>query len=269
MEKKKNNYYKSPLQKRFRWSSWARNDSMYPGDELISFVNIQLFPEFKRLRNSVDTNEQGRFIGVFFEDTHNYMKSGKLLKEIVNLVDEEIDFHSEKDKQLFGRIYETLLSSLQAAGNSGEFYTPRPVTRFMVDILRLKPGEIVLDPACGTGGFLTDCIDYINENYNVKKNEVLANMIRGIEKKQLPHMLTVTNLMLHGIELPNNIKHKNSLDLKITEIDEKDKVNCILSNPPFGGAEEDSIIDNFPEEFQTKETADLFLLLILNLMEKK
>src|SRR3989339_1275952 len=187
------------------------------------------------------------------------------MRQVINEIN-KIDFTSSKDRHLFNEIYETILKELQNAGSAGEFYTPRAVTQFIVDIVNPKLGDIVLDPACGTGGFLVSSIENIKKGIkNIEDLNLLGKNIRGVEKKSLPHLLCMTNLILHDIEEPN-VKHDNSLSKPLREYSSKDMVDVVVTNPPFGGAEEDGIEKNFPSEFQTRETADLFLILIMKLL---
>ena len=165
-------------------------------------------------------------------------------------------------------IYEKILSDLQSAGNAGEYYTPRAVTKFMVDIINPQLGETILDPACGTGGFLANSIEHLRKQLKTAQDsEILQNSIHGVEKKPMPHMLAMTNMMLHGIDVPTNIRHDNTLSRPLKDYGHKDRVDCIITNPPFGGMEEDGIENNFPKKYQTRETADLFLALIMHLLK--
>jgi type I restriction enzyme M protein len=170
---------------------------------------------------------------------------------------------------VFGDIYEQILRDLQSAGNAGEFYTPRAVTQFMVDQVDPKLGEKVLDPACGTGGFLTCTIEHVRRKYvkSAKDERKLQECIHGIEKKQLPHLLCSTNMLLHGIDVLSNVLHDNTLSRPLTDYGPKDRVDVVVTNPPFGGMEEDGIETNFPQAFRTRETADLFLVLIMRLLK--
>lgn len=191
------------------------------------------------------------------------MKSGTLLRQVINKIN-EIDFNSSEDRHLFNDIYEQLLQSLQSAGNAGEYYTPRAVTQFIVDMVNPQLGEKVLDPACGTGGFLACAIEHLKKQTDTtKEGEILNNSIFGIEKKPLPHQLCTTNMILHGIDTPINIRRDNTLSKPLNSISPADRVDCIVTNPPFGGIEEDGIENNFPSAYRTKETADLFLLYIM------
>lgn len=260
--------YRSPLQSQFQWSNWAKNPEGMTGDELIEFVNNELFPALKGLANKAGVSEQGRVIGAVFEDTYNYMKSGTLLRQVVNTIEEGVDFNSSNDRHLFNDIYEKILADLQSAGNAGEYYTPRAVTQFMVDILNPQLGESVLDPACGTGGFLTCVIEHLNTQVKTPDHKrQLQESIHGIEKKPLPHMLAMTNMMLHGIDVPTQIRHDNTLARSYKDYGPRDRVDIILTNPPFGGMEEDGIEKNFLAKHQTRETADLFMALIMHLLK--
>ena len=253
--------YKSPLKAKYRWQNWAQDDEGMTGDELIDFINNDLFPYLQNLEN--DSNQQALIIRNIFQDTYNYMKSGTLLRQVINKIN-EIDFNSSEDIHLFNDIYEQLLKSLQSAGNAGEYYTPRAVTQFIVDMVNPQLEEKVLDPACGTGGFLTCAIEHLKKQTDTtREGEILNNSIFGIEKKPLPHQLCTTNMILHGIDTPINIKRDNTLSKPINNISPADRVDCIVTNPPFGGIEEDGIETNFPSAYRTKETADLFLIYII------
>lgn len=260
--------YKSPLQSRFRWSNWAKDAEGITGEELIDFVNNDLFPALKKLATAAGVSPSGKVVGSVFEDAYNYMKSGTLLRQVINSIESDVDFNSSTDRHLFNDIYEKILADLQSAGNAGEYYTPRAVTQFMVDILNPQLGESVLDPACGTGGFLTCTIEHLKAQVKTAADRTtLQDSIHGVEKKPLPHMLAMTNLMLHGIDVPSNIRHDNTLSRPLKDYGPKDRVDIILTNPPFGGMEEDGIENNFPRKYQTRETADLFMALIMHLLK--
>ena len=260
--------YKSPLQSRFRWSNWAKDAEGITGEELIDFVNNELFPSLKKLATAAGVSPSGRVVGSVFEDAYNYMKSGTLLRQVINAIESDVDFNSSSDRHLFNDIYEKILADLQSAGNAGEYYTPRAVTQFMVDTLNPQLGESVLDPACGTGGFLTCTIDHLKAQVKTAADRTtLQDSIHGVEKKPLPHMLAMTNLMLHGIDVPSNIRHDNTLSRPLKDYGPRDRIDIILTNPPFGGMEEDGIENNFPRKYPTRETADLFMALIMHLLK--
>ncbi|WP_444995611.1 N-6 DNA methylase [Aliikangiella sp. IMCC44359] len=271
--------YQSPLPEHLRWRNWAADAEGMTGDELSDFVNLQLFPTLKEklnIQTASDDKEAKKkvqralVIRNIFEDAYNYMKSGTLMRQVINKIC-EINFNNTEDRHTFGSIYEQILKDLQSAGNAGEFYTPRAVTKFIVDRVDPKLKESVLDPACGTGGFLACSIDHKRINY-VKKSkdeEVLANSIHGVEKKALPHMLCTTNMILHGIDIPTQIEHDNMLSRRAyKDYGEKDRVNIIITNPPFGGMEEDGVENQFPATLKTRETADLFMALVIKLLKK-
>jgi len=259
--------YKSPIPNRFRWRTWAADPEGETGEDLIRLVNNELFPELKELGTRASHDKRAVVVGSVFEDGYNYMKSGTLLRQVINKIEEDINFNASKDRHLLGDIYEKILKDLQSAGNAGEYYTPRAVTRFIVEQVNPQLGETVLDPACGTGGFLTCTIDHVRKQVNTTEDEqTLQESLHGVEKKPLPHMLASTNMLLHGIDDPSFIKRDNMLARPLRDYGPKDRVHCIVTNPPFGGMEEDGIEDNFPATFKTRETADLFLSLIIKLL---
>ena len=261
--------YRSPIPEKYLWRNWAADNQGITGDALLEFVNNDLIANLKDLTAPIDKNPRGYVAKEAFSDAFNYMKNGTLLRQVINKLN-EIDFHSTQERHLFGDIYEQILKDLQSAGNAGEFYTPRAVTRFIVQMINPKLGEYIFDPACGTGGFLACTVDELKDQ--VKNNDdyaLLQDSIRGVEKKQLPHLLCTTNMLLHGIEVPKNIRHGNTLNKPLSSWDEDDMVDVIVSNPPFGGTEEDGIEKNFPSEYQTRETADLFLQLIIEVLKEK
>ncbi len=258
--------YQSPIPEKFRWRNWAADDEGITGDALIDFVNNQLFPKLKNL----PAPEGGLPLVVrsVFEDAFNYMKNGTLLRQVANKIN-EIDFHTQSERHQLNDVYEKILKDLQSAGNAGEFYTPRAVTQFVVDQVDPRLGEKVLDPACGTGGFLVCAIEHMRSRYvkNLRDERRLQSNILGVEKKQLPHMLCVTNMILHGIDVPSQIAHDNTLSRPLRDYTKKDRVDVIVTNPPFGGIEEDGIENNFPASLRSRETADLFLILIMHLLK--
>jgi len=258
--------YVSPIPEHLQWRNWATDDEGMTGDELLDFINNKLFAELKTLPSAA-TSKRALLVKEVFEGNNNYMKSGTLLRQVINKLN-EIDFNSSEDKHLFGEIYETILKELQSAGNSGEFYTPRAITQFITDMVAPKLGEVVFDPACGTGGFLTSAIEHIraNEVKSVEDRAILQSTIKGIELKPLPHMLALTNLILHDIEVPDII-YDDALSRELTSITQKDRVDVILANPPFGGTVADGMETNFPSNYRTKESADLFLILMIQYLK--
>src|ERR1700730_5380223 len=260
--------YTSPLPDGLRWGAWAANPEGMTGEELLAFINNRLFPELKSLSTAGPQARRQRVVRAVFEDAYNYMKSGQLLRQVINKI-AEVDFNNLAERQHFGDVYEQILNDLQSAGNAGEYYTPRAVTAFMAERIDPRPGEIILDPACGTGGFLTCSIRHMRERY-VKKPADEAEMqawLRAVEKKPLPHMLCVTNMLLYGIEDPSFVRHDNTLARPYVSYTNADRVDIVLTNPPFGGKEEAGIESNFPSHLQTRETADLFLALIMRLLK--
>ncbi len=259
--------YVSPVPEDCRWGNWAANKEGMTGDELVEFVNETLFKKLRSLPYDANRPMTGIIRGVF-EDSFNYMKSGTLLRQVINKIG-EIDFSKKTELHVFNDIYEKILSDLQSAGNAGEYYTPRSVTQFLVDMADPKLGETVLDPSCGTGGFLTCAIEHIRKNgvHERKDEETLQKSIRGIELKQLPHLLATTNLILHGIECPSGLRHDDTLSRPLKDYGPEDAVDVIVTNPPFGGQVKPGIIHNFPSQFQTAETSFLFMVLIINLLK--
>ena len=257
---------RSAIPDQLRWQSWAADPEGITGDELTHFINDTLFPQLKVLPSN--TGSRANVVRSVFEDAYNYMKSGQLLRQVVNKIN-GIDFNNLVARQHFGDIYEQILNDLQSAGNAGEYYTPRAVTSFMTQMIDPKPGEILLDPACGTGGFLSCAINHMREHYvKLPEDEVdMQTCLRAVEKKPLPHMLAVTNMLLHGIEDPSFLLHDNTLARPYISWRHDERVDILLTNPPFGGKEEDGIEANFPKQFQTRETADLFLALIIRILK--
>ena len=259
--------YQSPVPEQFQWRHWAADPEGLTGDPLLAFINDELFPALKALKPTGTRGDRRRVVKDVFEDAYNYMKSGHLLRQVVNKIN-DIDFNNLTERQHFGDVYEHLLNDLQSAGNAGEYYTPRAVTAFMVDRIDPKPGEIIFDPSCGTGGFLTCAMRHMRDRY-VKRpedEELMQQSFRAVEKKPLPHMLCVTNMLLHGVEDPSFVRHDNTLARPYISWEQKDRVDVILTNPPFGGKEEDGIESNFPPHLRTRETADLFLALFIRLL---
>ncbi len=260
-----------------RWRTWAADPEGETGDKLLAFVNDTLFPALKGMDPGPRTDDPARdalrrrraLVKSVFEDAYQYMKSGTLLRQVLNKVQEAIDFNDSKSRHLFGDLYEQILRDLQGAGNAGEYYTPRAVTQFAVDRVDPKLGEVLFDPACGTGGFLACAIEHVRRGQvqTPEQEAELQASVRGVEKKPLPHLLAVTNLIVHGIDVPTGLRHDNTLARPLRDLGPKDRVDVILTNPPFGGMEEDGIENNFPADFRTRETADLFLVLLIELLK--
>lgn len=267
--------YVSPIPAGLHWGEWADQDVLGKdaptGEALLDLVENQLFPTFKNLdldTLSGKTRERGALLRGVFEDAFNYMKNGTLLRQVINKLNNDIDFNQSKTRHLFGDIYEQILKDLQSAGNAGEFYTPRAATQFAVEMVNPQLGETILDPACGTGGFLAHAYEHLKAQAKTPDDlELVKDSIHGVEKKSLPHLLCVTNMMIHGIEVPTNVRHDNTLARPLRDYGKKDQVDVIVTNPPFGGMEEDGIETNFPSEFRTRETADLFLVLVMELLK--
>ena len=260
--------YKSVIPSRLRWRKWAADPEGITGDELLDFVNNDLFRALKNLAIGPKTDPRGLVVREVFEDAYNYMKSGTLMRQVINKLN-EIDFNSSKDRHLFGDIYEQILKDLQSAGNAGEYYTPRAVTQFIVDMVDPQLGETILDPACGTGGFLTCAIERLRKKQvkSAADEETLQKSLNGVEKKPMPHLLCVTNMLLHDIRVPSRIRHDNTLARPLRDWGPAERVEVVVTNPPFGGMEEDGVEQNFPATFRTRETADLFLVLIMHLLK--
>ncbi|HYH94899.1 class I SAM-dependent DNA methyltransferase [Hyalangium sp.] len=259
--------YKSPLPERLRWRAWAKNPEGLTGEPLLDFVNNDLFKTLKALPAKGKSAAIASVVRGVFEDASNSMKSGTLMRQVIHKLD-GLGFHKASDRHEFGDLYEKLLADLQSAGNAGEYYTPRAVTQFIIDQVDPRLGEKVLDPACGTGGFLTCAIEHVRRRYvrHPQDEATLQASISGVEKKPLPHLLCVTNMLFHGIEVPSNIRHGNTLARPLRDYGPEDQVDVIVTNPPFGGVEEDGIEAHFPQALRTRETADLFLVLMMTLL---
>jgi type I restriction enzyme M protein len=260
--------YESPLPEQYRWRNWAANPEGRTGTGLKTFVDNELFPALQTLETK-SSDQRASVIKSVFKDAHNYMKSGQLIRQVINKIHNGVDFNKAQERHLFGEMYEQLLRDLQAAGNAGEFYTPRAVTSFMVQMVNPRLGETVMDPACGTGGFLTCAIEHVrNQDVETVDDEMeLQKCILGIEKKPMPHLLCTTNMILHGIDTPINIRRDNTLSHPLISWSAQRRVDIVVTNPPFGGMEEDGIESNFPTAFRTRETADLFLVLIMQMLK--
>lgn len=257
--------YVSIIPEKLRWHSWAANrmdGGAMTGQELIDFVNNELFPGLRNLPVSEDTPLKQAIVKSVFQDVNNYMKDGTLLRGVVNIID-EVDFTDFKERHAFNDIYETMLKELQDAGSSGEFYTPRALTDFIVEMVDPKLGESVADFACGTGGFLTSTLNHLEKQVSTSQGaDVLGRSVYGIEKKPFPYLLCITNMILHGVDTPM-IYHANSLERNVRDYEDKDRFDVIVMNPPYGGSEKDIIKNNFPLDMRSSETADLFVVLIM------
>ena len=266
-----NDNYTSIIPKGLKWRDWAvdrKDGEALTGDALLDFVNNTLFPTLKNLEIDENTPMSQVIVRYAFEDANNYQKDGVLLRQVVNIID-EIDFTEYKERHEFGTIYESFLKDLQSAGNAGEFYTPRAVTDFMVKVVKPVLGDKIGDFACGTGGFLTSALKELETQVeNSLENRGIYNKsVYGIEKKALPHMLCVTNMLIHDIDDPN-ILHGNALEMDYKDMRKMEPFDVILMNPPYGGSEKDSVKSNFPTELRSSETADLFMNVIMYRLKK-
>lgn len=260
-----NDKYTSIIPESLRWRNWAvdhKDGKALTGDALLDFVNGQLFPQLKSIEVDEHTPMSQIIVRTAFEDNNNYMKDGILLRQVINVID-EINFEEYDDRHAFGEIYETILRSLQSAGNSGEFYTPRAVTDFMVQMIKPALGESIADFACGTGGFLTSALKVLDSQVKtVEDREKYSSSIYGIEKKALPFLLCATNMLLHDIDNPRII-HGNSLEKNVRDYKDADRFDVIVMNPPYGGNEKEGVKQNFPADLRSSETADLFMSVIM------
>jgi type I restriction enzyme M protein len=273
--------FRPAIESPYRWRDWAAKEDGITGDELISFVNNEeavrpdgtkgagLFAYLRGLQG-VNGGDRRDVIATVFKGTINRMINGYLLRDIINKVS-SIHFTSSDEIHTLGLLYESMLKEMRdAAGDSGEFYTPRPVIRFMVEVINPRVGETVVDPACGTGGFLVEAFKHLEKQCKTVEDHkrVQTQSIFGGEAKPLPYLLAQMNLLLHGLESPK-IDPLNSLRFPLREMGDKDRVDIILTNPPFGGEEERGILSNFPEDKQTAETALLFLQLIMRKLRRQ
>ncbi len=262
--------YQSIIPDNCRWCNWARDNrsgNAMTGDILLNFINNTLFTTLKQLEVNKTTPIKKAIVKSTFEDANNYMKDGVLLRQIINIID-ELELDDYEESHAFGVIYETILKELQSAGSSGEFYTPRAVTDFMAKMIKPQIGENVADFACGTGGFLTSWLFELSKLIKTTEDqEKYSNSIYGVEKKQFPYMLSITNMLLHGIDVPK-IYHGNSLTNDVLNYTEDDQFEVILMNPPYGGNEKESVKQNFPSDLRSSETADLFMSVIMYRLKK-
>lgn len=257
--------YKSPIPAALQWRNWAEDDEGITGDALITFVNNELFPQLKNLTIGLD-DTLGVIIRNIFDGTNNYMKSGTTFRQAINKLN-QIDFNSSKEHHVFNAIYEDILQGLATKKDTGEFYTPRAVTQFIVDMVNPKLGEKISDPACGTAGFLVCAIEHLHKQVNnIEDRNTLQETITGTELKPLPFMLSVINLITHDIEVPQ-IVNTDALSREYTSIKQADRVDIIVANPPFGGVVGDGMETNFPLNYRTKESADLFLILFIQMLK--
>lgn len=257
--------YKSIIPENCRWANWAVDDKSgkaMTGDTLLNFVNNALFPTLKKLPVDKDTPIKKAIVQTTFADANNYMKDGVQLRQLINIID-ELDLSDYDEIHAFGEIYENILKELQSAGSAGEFYTPRAVTDFMAKMIKPQIGEQMADFACGTGGFLTSWLKELQPQIkNTADREAFSTSIYGIEKKQFPYMLCITNLLLHDVDTPR-VYHDNSLLHKVLNYTDDDCFDVVLMNPPYGGSEKSEVKSNFPADLASSETADLFMSVIM------
>lgn len=265
--------YQSFIPEECRWRSWAKDEgdgNALTADALLDFVNNTLFPTLKSLEVTPETPVRSRIVRTTFEDANQYMKDGVLLRQIINIID-DLNLSDYNESHAFGEIYETILKEMQSAGSAGEFYTPRALTDFMAEIINPQIGEKMADFACGTGGFITSWLKALDkkvqETNTADAQKEYANSIYGIEKKQFPYMLCVTNMLLHGIEAPL-VLHDNSLNKDVLNYTDEEKFDVVLMNPPYGGSEKNDIKQHFPSDLSSSETADLFMVLIMYRLKK-
>jgi len=264
-----NEKYKSPIPREFHWikekGNWAGDDEGITGDELLAFVDENLFPTLRNIDISIG-NGRALIVREVFMGNNNYMKSGINIRKVLNKLN-ELDFNIAKERHAFGELYEGILKDLQNAGKSGEYYSPRAITCFLTEMINPKLGEKILDPSCGTGGFLTSSIEHLkNQANSVEERNSIQDNVEGWEYKPLPYLLAITNLILHDIELPK-ISFRDSLEQPLSNYKERDRVDIILANPPFGSVVANNNEKNFPQNFRTKESADLFLVLMIHLLK--
>ena len=263
--------YRSIIPEGLKWRDWAvdeKDGEALTGDALLDFVNNKLFSVLKNLEIDDETPMNQVIVKYAFEDANNYQKDGVLLRQVINIID-EIDFTEYKERHEFGAIYESFLKDLQSAGNAGEFYTPRAVTDFMVKVIKPVLGERIGDFACGTGGFLTSALNALDKQVgnSLENREIYNNSVYGVEKKAMPHILCITNMLLHDIDNPNII-HGNTLETDYKEYRKMEQFDVVLMNPPYGGNEKDSVKVNFPADLRSSETADLFMNIIMFRLKK-
>jgi len=257
--------YQSFIPENCRWRNWAKDKGdgeALTADKLLRFVNDTLFPTLKGLEVTPETPMRSVIVRTTFDDANQYMKDGVLLRQVINVID-QLDLGNYEESHAFGEIYESILKEMQSAGSAGEFYTPRALTDFMAETIHPNVGERMADFACGTGGFITSWLKALDKKVKTAEDrELYTNSIFGIEKKQFPYMLCVTNMLLHDIDSPQ-VNHDNSLTKDVLNYTDADKFNVILMNPPYGGSEKNDIKQHFPSDLSSSETADLFMVLIM------
>ena len=262
--------YQSIIPEECRWQNWAHDDksgNALTGDRLLDFVNNTLFPTLKNLPVTASTPVKKAIVQTTFADANQYMKDGVLLRQVINVID-ELDLSDYEESHAFGEIYETILKELQSAGSAGEFYTPRAVTDFMAQMIKPKIGEKMADFACGTGGFITSWLKELDKQVKTTEDkEAYGASVYGMEKKQFPYMLCITNMLLHDLDVPQ-VFHGNSLLRDVLDYTEEDQFDVILMNPPYGGSEKTDVKNHFPSDLASSETADLFMSVIMYRLKK-
>ena len=262
--------YQSILPEECRWQNWAHDDksgNALTGDRLLDFVNNTLFPTLKNLPVTTSTPVKKAIVQTTFADANQYMKDGVLLRQVINVID-ELDLSDYEESHAFGEIYETILKELQSAGSAGEYYTPRAVTDFMAQMIKPKIGEKMADFACGTGGFITSWLKELDKQVKTTEDkEAYGASVYGMEKKQFPYMLCITNMLLHDLDVPQ-VFHGNSLLRDVLDYTEDDQFDVILMNPPYGGNEKADVKNHFPSDLASSETADLFMSVIMYRLKK-
>ena len=262
--------YVSFIPEKCRWRNWAHDEGdgeALTAGELLDFIDNTLFPTLKSLEVTPSTPMRSAIVRATFEDANQYMKDGVLLRQVVNVID-GLDLSSYDESHAFGEIYESILKEMQSAGSAGEFYTPRALTDFMAEIINPQIGEKMADFACGTGGFLVSWLKQLDAKVSTaEERELYSQSIYGIEKKQFPYMLCVTNMLLHNVESPK-VMHDNSLTKDVLNYTDDDKFDVILMNPPYGGNEKNDVKRHFPSDLAASETADLFMVVIMYRLAK-
>ncbi len=261
--------YKSVVPEKFQWRTWAANPEGITGDELLEFINdarAGLFASLRELK-STSAPQRAALVREVFDGSNNFMKSGYAMRKVINQLN-GFDFNNSDDRHIFGTIYESILIELRDAGNKGEYYTPRAITRLMTQMTAPKLGQRVLDPAAGTGGFLSAAIDFIREKEvrTLDDEAVLQKSITGWEYKPVAYVLGLTNLILHGMDVPD-YHYQDSLKTEYNSIGPKQQVEVILANPPFGAGIAEGVETNFPQSFRCRESADLFVILMIQLLK--